>query len=239
MTLHWSVILHVGFGVVALLAGLGAMVTAKGGRIHRRCGRVFFWSMVVVALGAVQLSYEIHSLFLFLDTIFTFYLALSGYRALSRKDPLRGQRANWLDWSAATILLAGGLGLIGVALFSDAERLLATGGGTPRVSFGYGTCGVLFAVHDLHEFARPPAGKYHWWLSHMARMLGAYLAAVTAVSIVNLPTESIPVRWFGPILVGAPGIVIWMRYYRKRFRRERERAYLPQMVRENQSRSST
>ena len=214
---NWALILHVGFGAVALLAGLGAMVTAKGGRVHRRCGQVFFWSMVVVAVAAAKLSYDIHSLFLFLDTIFTFYLALSGYRALSRKDPLRGQRANWLDWSAATVLLAVGFGLIGVGIATRREGLL----GFPTVCVGYGLCGILFAAHDLREFARPPTGQYHWWFSHMARMLGAYLAAITAVSVVNLPIESIPVRWFGPILVGAPGIVLWMSYYRRSFRRER------------------
>ena len=213
---HPATMLHVGFGVVALLAGLGAMITPKGGRIHRRCGKVFFWSMVVVAGSAIELAYLSSSLFLFLDTLFTFYLALSGYRALARKRPERGERANWLDWLAASVLLASGLGLIAVGV--DLQKSGTTG--LPAVCFGYGVCAVLFAGHDLHEFWRPPVTKYHWWLSHMARMLGAYLASVTAVSVVNLHYLPTAVRWFGPILVGGPGIALWMLYYRRRFRRD-------------------
>jgi uncharacterized membrane protein len=216
MSHHPATMLHVGFGVVALLAGLGAMITPKGGRIHRRCGKVFFWSIVVVAGSAVELAYLSSSLFLFLDTLFTFYLALSGYRALARKRPEQGQRANWLDWVAATVLLASGVGLIAVGV--GMQEISATG--LPTVCFGYGVCAVLFAGHDLHEFWRPPVTKYHWWLSHMARMLGAYLASVTAVSVVNLHYLPTAVRWFGPILVGGPGIALWMLYYRRRFRRD-------------------
>jgi hypothetical protein len=53
----------------------------------------------------------------------------------------------------------------------------------------------------------------------MTGMLGSYLAAVSAFSVVNftfLPTTG---RWLWPTVIGTPLIVLWITYYKRRFAR--------------------
>src|SRR3989442_8751416 len=79
------------------------MLTAKGGRTHRRWGKVYFWAMAAVALTAVVLAVWRPVVFLALLAVFTFYSAFSGYRALFRNRPREGAHASALDWTAAIV----------------------------------------------------------------------------------------------------------------------------------------
>ena len=81
-TLHWT---HIASGFVASFVAPLALVSAKGGRTHRRWGRVYFWSMAVVAATALFLSVYRPNYFLAFVSVFSFYLAFRGYRALKRK----------------------------------------------------------------------------------------------------------------------------------------------------------
>jgi hypothetical protein len=56
-----------------------------------------------------------------------------------------------------------------------------------------------------------------WWYSHMTRMLAAYIATVTAFSVVNFEFLPRVVRWLWATVAGTVGIVIWTRYYRRKF----------------------
>ena len=48
--------LHVAAGFTALLPGFGALLTRKGQRYHLWSGRVYFWSMALVAGTALPLA---------------------------------------------------------------------------------------------------------------------------------------------------------------------------------------
>jgi hypothetical protein len=87
--LVFSVVLriHIFFGAIALFVAPAAMLTRKGGLWHRRWGKMFFWSITVVAVTAVVMSLIRSGLFLLLVALFSFYLAFTGYRVLSRKTP--------------------------------------------------------------------------------------------------------------------------------------------------------
>jgi uncharacterized membrane protein len=83
----WSLWLHIAAGIAALFAGLGALVTKKGGMRHRQAGKVFLVSMgVVVATVFVLVAIDpvAFRIILTLVAIFSGYLAFSGYRVLSR-----------------------------------------------------------------------------------------------------------------------------------------------------------
>ena len=95
--------IHIFFGGVALVIAPLAMVTVKGGLWHRRWGKIYFWSMAGVALSATLLCWLRSGLFLFLIAIFSFYLALTGYRVLRRKRP--DAKAGIVDWFAAIAML--------------------------------------------------------------------------------------------------------------------------------------
>src|SRR5437867_5998098 len=76
---------HIAAGMLALFVAPGAMITVKGGRAHRRWGKIYFWAMATVALTAVLLAVWRPNYFLLMVAMFSFYLAFSGYRARSEE----------------------------------------------------------------------------------------------------------------------------------------------------------
>lgn len=203
---------HVAAGVLALLAGVVALVTAKGGRRHRRAGRIYVVAMGVVVVTAVPLALVEENYFLFAVAVFSGYLVLNGYRVLARKRPAPGE-ASPLDWAAHLTMVAVGLGLVGLG----ASRLL--GGG---VEFGvapvvFGAIGLVLAAREIVAIYRPPHGPREWFYRHIVFMGGGYIATVTAAVTVNLVMLPPVVRWVGPTAVGTPGIVLAVLRYRRKF----------------------
>ncbi len=202
-------IIHILFGSVALFGAPAAMVTRKGGSWHRRWGKIFFWAITGVAITAVALSLIRSGLFFLLVALFSFYLAFTGYRVLYRKRP--EQRASRGDWIAVSAMLVGSV----VLLAYGAYLMLTSSFG--MVALVFGAIGLLFAIRDIYEFRHHPADKMAWWYSHMTRMLAAYIATVTAFSVVNFKFLPPVPRWLWATVVGTVGIVIWTRYYRRKF----------------------
>ena len=207
--------IHILAGTIALFVAPVPMLTAKGGRTHRRWGKVYFWAMAVLALTAVVLAVWRPVVFLALLAVFSFYSAFSGYRALYRKRPAQGQAATGLDWSAAivTFTASGALAILGILRPNAAwERV----GVVPVI---FGAFGMVLAGVDLVKFFRPPADRNAWWFEHMGGMLGSYIAAVSAFSVVNFALLPTAVRWLWPTAIGTPLIALWITYYKVRFRR--------------------
>src|SRR2546429_8387432 len=128
------------------------MLTAKGGRTHRRWGKVSSWAMAAVALTAVVLAVWRPVVFLALLAVFSFYSAFSGYRSLFRKRPREGAHASALDWTAAIVTFAASatLAVLGVLKPSPAwERV----GIVPVI---FGGVGVVRPRPDPLQLARPP-----------------------------------------------------------------------------------
>ncbi len=201
--------IHILFGSVALFVAPAAMLTRKGGGWHRRWGKIFFWAIAGVALTAVVMSFIRSGLFFLLVALFSFYLALTGYRVLSRKTPQ--QRASQGDWIAVSAMLAGSVALLAYGAYLTLTSSFG------MVALVFGALGLLFAIRDIYEFRHHPADKKAWWYSHMTRMLAAYIATVTAFSVVNFRFLPPVTRWLWPTIVGTAGIVIWTRYYRRKF----------------------
>ena len=205
-------VIHIFFGSIALFVAPAAMLTGKGGLWHRRWGKIYFWSMAGVAVTAVVMSLIRSGLFFLLIALFSFYLAFTGYRILYRKTPQ--QRANRADWTAVSTVLIGSLTLIAYGVY----LMLTSSFGTVPIVFG--TIGLFFGAADVRAFLHPPTEKQAWWFTHMTRMLSAYIATVTAFSVVNFRFLPPVARWLWPTVVGTLGITIWTGYYRKKFNRQ-------------------
>jgi uncharacterized membrane protein len=216
-TILW---VHVLAGTLALVVAPIALLTAKGGLAHRRWGKVYFWSMAVVAASAIVVGYWRSILFLMLTAVFSFYAALSGYRVLYRKRPDLSQRPGALDWIAAGITLAASAALLILGITRPTPRFqqLST------VAIVFGLVGLSLSGLDVWRFRSPPTERMAWWYKHMASMIGSYLAAVTAFSVVNFHFLPTTVRWLWPTMIGTPLIAVWIAYYKVRFNRpKRER----------------
>src|SRR6201999_1888615 len=93
---------HITAGASAFALAPLALITAKGGKAHRRWGKIYFCAMAVVAVTAMVMAIYRPVLFLALVAIFSFYSAFTGYRVLKQKAAYKGEKvATGLDWFAA------------------------------------------------------------------------------------------------------------------------------------------
>lgn len=205
--------LHIAAGTVALVGGLGAMAARKGSTRHRRLGLAYVGGMVLVVATALLITSVTQDLFLGTIGVFSGYMVFAGYRALGQKRPSRGDVATLLDYGGAGLMLLVSLGMVGVGL----QNALKTGTARAFVLIAFGLLGFVFAGQDALTFVRGPTLRFDWFYRHIARMLGGYIATVTAVSAVNLLFLPTIVRWLWPTVIGTPLIVVWIRRYQRKF----------------------
>lgn len=199
---------HIAAGTVAVLAGIGALVTQKGGLSHRRAGKGFVVSMAVVVVtvfGLLAIDPTTFRIILTLVAVFSGYFAFSGYRVLSRKRP--SDAAAPIDWAAVA-----GVVLSCVVLGGWGVTWLIDGRNFGIVMLVFGGIGIALGVDDIRTFHggdRDPR-----MVSHLQRMIAAFIATVSAVSAVNLTSTLGILAWLWPTIVGVPLIVYWSRTYR-------------------------
>jgi len=131
---------------------------------------------------------------------------------LRRKKP--EDKAGAIDWCAALAVLLAGGGLI-------VSGALATDGGERRVRIVFGVIAFLLGANDIRSFFKPSVRDRAWWFSHMTRFIGAYIATVTAFSVINFRFLPYVWRWLWPTAIGVIGIVFWRRYYARKFATQR------------------
>lgn len=195
-------IIHVTAGFLALGAGLGAILSKKGRRIHKLTGRMFFYLMLTVAVSAAVISTVKLNEFLLLIAGFAAYQNIGGYRSVKNK----GLRPNAVDW------LATALGLVtGCCMIATFNIVLLVFGGI---------C-LFLALLDLRTyyviFSGKPVPKLAWLVRHIGFMMGAYIATFTAFMVVNVRNvEPVWIPWLAPTMVGVPLMQYWMwKYTRK------------------------
>jgi uncharacterized membrane protein len=205
---------HVAAGTVSFVMAPVALATAKGGKAHRRWGKVYFWAMATVAATALVLSMYRPILFLALVAVFSFYSAFSAYRVLGQKGVVRGEASVvTADWVAAAVTCVASLAL---AVCGLVRPSLVGGLGIPALVFGI--LGTLLGGSDLWRFSHPPKEKMFWWYQHLQGMLGSYIAAWTAFLIVTVGRfVHAWWLWIVPTVIGVPAISATSAYYRKKF----------------------
>ncbi len=205
---------HIAAGSTAFVMAPLALIAAKGGKAHRRWGKVYFWSMAVVASTAMVLALYRPVLFLALVAVFSFYAAFSAYRVLFYKNLPRGQKVDWPDWGAAIFTFAASLVL---ALLGIVKPVLVQNMSIPSVVFGI--IGMMLAAKSMWQFLHPPKEKMFWWYEHLGNMLGSYIAAWTAFSVVTIGrfVHGGWVIWVLPTAIGVPAISLTTAYYKRKF----------------------
>lgn len=193
VTFHLAnVVVHVGVGALALAAGAVALLSAKGGTLHRRAGRVFTWIAAVTLVTAVIGDMLYHPPGALVAATLGFgYQYLSSLRALASKT--RGP--GFID---AALALAGLGGCAALFVFMGP----GTASWTPAI--GYSIIGFTstLVLYDL--------SRYFWartWLLHARRldhgikMTGAYFAMMSA-GVGNIFRDFQPLSQVGPSILG-------------------------------------
>ncbi len=206
--------IHIAAGGGSFLLGPVALATAKGGKQHKRWGKVYLWSMGAVAATAVPMAFFFPVHFLALVAVFSFYMAFAGFRVLRLKDLPRGGSANTIDWIAAVVTFASSVLLAWLSWFkpSTIEVIRVVG-----VVFGF--IGMSAAVRQMIWFVLKPKEKMFWWYGHLGNFIGSYIAAWSAFSVVTLGRVmgNHWYVWLWPSMVGVPAIVVTTAYYRRKF----------------------
>lgn len=168
-----NIIIHVLCGSIALLLGVLALVSGKGGRLHRKAGDVFlcFLAMVIVT-GFVGVFVFKRNIFLLVITVLSGYFGFSGYRVL-------GARTNKVRWLDVLVAVAS---LVSVSYFLYYFKSIGMIWSPVII---YSTVGTLAAV-VLYDFIRYfiPASRYGrlWLYEHIFKMIGAFSALLSAFS---------------------------------------------------------
>lgn len=220
--------LHIAAGTAALATFLVPMVTAKGGKAHRRAGWVFVAAMATIFLTGMPVSAHRlagastpgaarQAVFLLFITLLSGSATWKGIRVLGRKGNERNTSA--LDILVSLLLITGGLF---TAWFGWDSR-------SPLLLF-FGPFGVLSGAGDLRYWLNPDKPKLHWFFAHMAGMMGASIAALTAFLVLGSRTLGLGglglVAWIAPTLVFVPVSVLMGRYYRRKFKLSQPRTSL-------------
>lgn len=207
-------LLHIAGGIVALISGLIAMLSRKGGKSHRIAGKIYFWGMTAVFIGAVVVAIGHRNDFLLMVGFFSYYLTVRGYRILSLKKLDQGQKPAALDWLIISISAIFIVALFGFGIWIF---LKGSGMGVPAVVFS--AVGFSFLFVDVKNFITPPKEKMHWWFTHISSMGGSYISATTAFVVVNIQLpEHGWVLWVLPSAIGGALIAITIKKYKRRFR---------------------
>ena len=192
--------IHILAGTIALLCAALAVSSEKGKRLHVLSGRTYFWSMATIFLTAIPMSIISNNIFLFLIAIFSFYLAFAGMRfARNRKGV-----ATTLDWIAVSLMILSGLGMwiLAAIYFSNTNTQYIV-----LLVFGFLAIALGYADFKSHK-NKSAIGKERI-SRHLTNMMGATIAVVTAVLVVNPPFEPEWVWWVLPTVMITPLIFWW------------------------------
>jgi hypothetical protein len=213
---------HIAAGGLALALLWVPLLSPKGGRLHRRAGRGYVIAMAGVTVAAIaacawRLLFDMDPVRRLWATYLLFVAVLTaaqcslGVRVLRTKSRTGPHRHPW-DIGIALLLVLSGAAVFGWGVLARVPLFV-----------GFAPLGIVLGVIDLVYWLRAPRSAMHWWFAHMFGMIGTGISTVSAFVVVNAPHLGFPtdslVVWLGPSAVGLPGLVFWMLYYRRRFKR--------------------
>lgn len=207
-------VMHVAAGGISLVSGLAAMLLKKGGKPHRFAGKVFFFSMTAIFITSAIIAIYKDKDFLLMIGLFSFYLVVSGYRSLFHKQLHWSQKPSWLDYlinSMAFLAMSAMFvwGVVKLIIGGEDERQL----GIVAIVFGFFGFRIMYST--VKNFVHTPGRKTIWIEGHIAGMIGAYIAAITAFLVVNMADKLGIVAWLLPTALGVPYIIYWTKKYKK------------------------
>ena len=192
--------IHILAGSVALLSAASALLTEKGKKFHVLIGKAYFWSMVIIFLTAIPMSIITGNVFLFLVAIFSFYLAFSGMRFAKNRTGVPTR----VDLIAVNFMLLSGIGMwiLAIIFFIDNDSQFIT-----LIVFGF--LALFLGYGDFQTFKNQTAIGKERIAKHLTNMMGATIAVVTAILVVNPPTNPEWVWWILPTVLITPVIFWW------------------------------
>ncbi|HMQ07580.1 MAG TPA: hypothetical protein PKC30_09785 [Saprospiraceae bacterium] len=196
-------VVHITGGSLSLLLGSYILITTKGTTLHKRVGKMFYYSMLIAAMVAIPMTYLHPNGFLFLISVFTVYMLLTGIRSIHKRDI---SSINIWDWFLTILMI-----FFGFAFLIYGVLYLINGNGFGIVYIAFGIIGILFSYIDYINFMGKSRYRNFYLMTHIQRMTGSYIASFTAFLVVNNRFLPDILAWLLPTIILLPFIVKWSR----------------------------
>lgn len=205
-----TLFVHVLSGGIALLSGLGAILTKKGQKRHILSGSIYFWSMLSVIITGLVVGFYRNNLFLQAIAIFSFYMAFTGKRVLRYKKEIKPTA---IDWSMNLLAMFVSAGMLTWGILILIQRGFV---GAAPMLLVFGTLLFSMTLNDARKMWKKNLVKNAWLLDHISRMGGSFIATSTAFLLVNTSIEPVWVMWLLPTAIGTPLIIQASNKWRKK-----------------------
>ena len=187
---------HIILGTVSLIAAAVALLTAKGARLHRTAGNIFFVSMLIVSAIGSYIAYiksDIPfstALFTCLLGVFTFYLVATSWITVKRKAGECGfTEISALLFIIATAIFSLTLGIN--AAISDSIIEAEIPSMPVEVFYFFAGLAVFLGIGDVWLIVRGGISRVPRIARHLWRMCMALVIAVGILFMGNPQVFSI------------------------------------------------
>ncbi|MFH7011279.1 hypothetical protein ACHRV5_05365 [Flavobacterium sp. FlaQc-52] len=196
--------IHAFFGGLGLITGIGSIMVKKGGKLHKRTGKLFSIGMIASSLISLPICWmpKHQNIFLFLIGLFTIYLVISGNRALTFKHKSKADR---LDKIISGTMLFFSVLMISLGVYCQLNNI-ANG-----ILFTFfGGFGFYMTVKDFIFYKNFSETNRNWLSKHIGKMIGALIASITAYIVAGLGIGNL-IAWITPSILGTIYIIYWNR----------------------------
>ncbi|MEA2162321.1 MAG: hypothetical protein QOK37_448 [Thermoanaerobaculia bacterium] len=169
MTYSPLLIIHIGAGMIAVLAGFAALFVRKGSLMHRRTGDVFVISMLLMAGGGATIALMKSQPMNVMAGLFTFYLVATAWLTVWRKSNQTG--------SMEVGLLVLGLAVCAIALYFGLRDAHAAHRASAIAAAVFGSATLLSVLGDVRMLVRGGVSGVQRLVRHLWRMCVALFIA--------------------------------------------------------------
>ncbi|CAL2086652.1 hypothetical protein [Tenacibaculum sp. 190524A02b] len=207
--IQFSIYIHAFLGGIGLISGIANVILKKGNTPHKILGKIFFYAMIFSSLISLIIARmpNHENLFLFLIGLFTIYMILSGNRALTLKSKTK-LKADAIDKSISGVMFFISIIMTLIGVIGSIQKV-----DNSILYLFFGGFGIFMTLKDFQTFKTFTKNKNAWIKSHIGRMMGALIAAVTAFIVAGLQIKTV-IAWIIPTLIGTLYIVYWNKKFK-------------------------
>ena len=193
---------HLLMGTLAVISGAGALAVAKGLRLHRLAGNLFFGAMLLLIASGLYFSVTRSILFTIFLSVMAFYLLSSGWATVIRRE---GKTERFELANCLFILFAGAFAL-GTGL-TETIRGAPLQDDVPSAAFFIlAALAGLFGAYDVAVIRRGGCTGKHRIARHLWRMCLSLFIAVTIFFLGN--NDVLPEVLRTPFFLTAPIVAV-------------------------------